>query len=81
MEKLPQACRDKWRQIKNANRNVGAWSEEETSRLVDIVKELYSGKMPEPGSKIKWSVVSDKMETRSWYQCQVKWISLYGKQK
>lgn len=78
MGKLPQACRDKWRQIKNENRNIGPWSEEETSKLIEIVKEMHDGKMPDPGVKIPWSNVSKEMDTRSWYQCQVKWGTMFG---
>lgn len=81
LNKLPQSCRDKWRQIKNENRNTGTWSEEETSNLYEIIKSMHGGQLPEMGTKIKWSEVSNKMESRSWYQCQVKWNLLNGNKK
>lgn len=81
LNKLPQSCRDKWRQIKNENRNTGTWSEEETSNLCEIIKSMHGGQLPEYGTKIRWSEVSQKMQTRSWYQCQVKWNLLNGNKK
>ena len=84
------ACRDKWRLVKGGkDRNTGRWSEEETSRLVALVKDYFkrtgtqAGRGPGAGNEhlglldnINWVSISQKLGTRNEQSCMQRWYQL-----
>ena len=46
---LLQACRDRWRVLKDAGkRTAGPWSAEEDAKLRQLVEEYQAGRREEP---------------------------------
>lgn len=84
------ACRDKWRLAKGGkDRNTGRWSEEETSKLVALVKDYFkrtgtqAGRGPGAGNEhlglldnINWVSISQKLGTRNEQSCMQRWYQL-----
>ena len=45
LERFPEGCRDRWRELKlGASRQSGRWSEEETAKLRSLVNEYLACK-------------------------------------
>ena len=45
LRRLPEGCRDRWRELKlGASKQHGRWSEEETQRLRDLVNDYLARK-------------------------------------
>ena len=45
LERFPEGCRDRWRELKlGASRQSGRWSEEETAKLRSLVNEYLARK-------------------------------------
>ncbi|KAI3464099.1 hypothetical protein Pfo_020762 [Paulownia fortunei] len=73
--------KDTWRRIKLLNLNKGHWSQEEYQKLFDLVNtDLQLKVSEEKRSKhgmlrdnICWTVISDKLSTRSQATCCLKW--------
>lgn len=92
LERNEKAVANKWREIKlGENRKKGRWSEDEKTKLEQLVKESLArqGKTLEPNSttvllnasnqrqrdKIDWTAISDRMGTRTFTQCLEKWYN------
>ncbi|XVE81870.1 hypothetical protein DITRI_Ditri15bG0100800 [Diplodiscus trichospermus] len=73
--------KDTWRRIKLPNRNKGHWFQEEYQSLFDLVNmDLSMKAFEEKKSKhgmlrdnICWTAISDRMKTRTFADCCVKW--------
>ncbi|KAI5952221.1 hypothetical protein CANMA_005064 [Candida margitis] len=88
MGRMPEDCRDRWRNyIKcGPGRTLQKWTQEEETKLIDIVNEMLHSLRTKDGkdsdtSKINWTVVSERMNgARSRIQCRYKWTKLNEKQ-
>lgn len=82
MGRMPEDCRDRWRNYVKCgdNRILNKWSEEEETKLKEIVTDMMSNigednKLKPPS--INWTVVSERMNgVRSRIQCRYKWNKL-----
>lgn len=83
LNRLPGACYDKWRDaLKNGDkRKKGKWNQEERCKLVqlvtfqtnhEIIQELEIGKV------IKWTILAEKIGTRSYLQCRNEWARFFS---
>lgn len=93
IERTPEACRFRWREIRlGSSKNSGFWSKEEEARLTEAV-ELYGkpetrtrgvgGEGPAMDRRIllddiNWEAVVAHMKTRSRVQCISKWYLRHG---
>jgi len=68
MGRHPHNCRDKYREVKKKF-NIGPWSDDEVKKLLELIKET-SG---DDSSTHYWTVVSERLGTRSYSQCRKKW--------
>ena len=92
LERNEKAVANKWREIKlGENRTKGRWSEDEKTKLEQLVKESLArqGKTLEPNSttvllnacnqrqrdKIDLTAISDRLGTRTFTQCLEKWYN------
>lgn len=68
-------CRDHYRTLREGL-NKGPWSDEETAKLLDIIKGIQRARV-EKGLKmtntLPWVTISDALQTRNITQCYVKW--------
>lgn len=70
-----QACRDRYRWIQGTY-TKGPWKPDEVTRLIDAVTKYRREDIsPEHRSLGAWSIISEKVQTRSWHQCLFKWTS------
>lgn len=76
LDRYGMSCRDRFRLLRGKV-NTGPWSENEVRRLREAVAGVKSISDGSPC----WPLVSERVETRSVAQCQIKWISLDCKQK
>lgn len=77
MNRMPEDCRDRWRNYVKCgeNRAMNKWSEEEERTLKNIVLEMITNE--EEDKPINWTLVSEKMNgVRSRIQCRYKWNKL-----
>jgi hypothetical protein len=83
LNRLPGACYDKWRDaLKNEEqRKKGKWNQEERCKLIQLVTiqighefihEFNTDKI------IKWTVVADKLGSRSYLQCRNEWARFFS---
>lgn len=83
LNRLPGACYDKWRDaLKNGDkRKKGKWNQEERCKLVqlvtfqtnhEIIQEVEAGKV------IKWTILAEKIGTRSYLQCRNEWARFFS---
>jgi len=82
MNRMPEDCRDRWRNYVKCgdNRASNKWSEEEESTLREIVMEMLTNEshnMKDKPILINWTLVSERMNgLRSRIQCRYKWNKL-----
>eukprot|EP00079_Xenopus_tropicalis_P038472 XP_017952243.1 PREDICTED: transcription termination factor 1 isoform X3 [Xenopus tropicalis] len=71
--------------VTSAKTNSGKWSAEEVNKLIDALKNFIvkPGKGPldtiakcDLYSGIPWVQVEEKVETRNWSQCKIKWSEI-----
>ncbi|XP_062228820.1 DNA-binding protein REB1-like [Phragmites australis] len=73
--------KDTWRRIKPKNLKKGAWTQDEYQNLFDLVNfdlRVKAHQKFDPGHRllrdnISWEAISDKLTTRSHYECCLKW--------
>ena len=84
------ACRDKWRLAKGGeHKKSGHWSQEETDKLCELVKEHFRQRGAEAGcgpgtgnehlslrDNINWVTISAKMGTRNEQACLQRWYQI-----
>lgn len=63
-------CAQCWEKVANPKIKKGRWSEKEDDKLMKLLR-----KATKTEGKIKWSVISKKMKTRSSKQCRERWIN------
>ncbi|XVE79798.1 hypothetical protein DITRI_Ditri14bG0084700 [Diplodiscus trichospermus] len=76
-----QHVKDTWCRIKLTNTNRGNWSQEEYQKLFDLVNmdlsmKAFKEKISKHGmlrDNICWTAISDRMQTRPFATCCVKW--------
>lgn len=79
MNRMPEDCRDRWRNYVKCgeNRALHKWSEEEERLLKNIVVEMITDDNGDKPVSINWTLVSEKMNgVRSRIQCRYKWNKL-----
>lgn len=91
LERFPEACRDRWREIKlGRDQKSGKWTDEEVQRLEQIVFQMIQEKrivqdatqgdeadnMRHLLHDINWNLVSEKHGTRNSRQCCQKWYDM-----
>lgn len=82
MNRMPEDCRDRWRNYVKCgeNRASNKWSEEEERTLRDIVMDMLTNETANMKDKpilINWTLVSERMNgMRSRIQCRYKWNKL-----
>lgn len=82
MNRMPEDCRDRWRNYVKcgANRASNKWSEEEEHTLKNIVMEMLTADTHTLKDKpilINWTLVSERMNgVRLRIQCRYKWNKL-----
>lgn len=79
MGRMPEDCRDRWRNyIKcGANRAANKWSEAEEQQLKTIVMEMLTHVTGDKPIQINWTVVLERMNgVRLRIQCRYKWNKL-----
>lgn len=82
MNRMPEDCRDRWRNYVKCgdNRASNKWSEEEEHTLREIVMEMLANNTGSAKGKpvlINWTLVSERMNgARSRIQCRYKWNKL-----
>lgn len=82
MNRMPEDCRDRWRNYVKCgeNRAMNKWSEEEETTLRDIVMDMLTNETASMKDKpilINWTLVSERMNgLRSRIQCRYKWNKL-----
>jgi hypothetical protein len=76
--RLPTACRDKWRDIKNEDGYVsGVWSAEEDEKLLAALKTMNKGQLPNDDSApILWSKITEVLGSRNQDACRARWRKL-----
>eukprot|EP00003_Mantamonas_plastica_P011949 TRINITY_DN2193_c0_g1_i11.p1 TRINITY_DN2193_c0_g1~~TRINITY_DN2193_c0_g1_i11.p1 ORF type:complete len:556 (+),score=210.66 TRINITY_DN2193_c0_g1_i11:662-2329(+) len=77
MDRLPSACRDKWRDTRVSYKS-GVWTPQEVKRLEEAVHIECTKKGIDEKSTTKglpWAKISRRMEDRSEEQCRHFWIS------
>jgi Myb-like DNA-binding protein REB1 len=82
LNRLPGACYDKWRDaLKNGEkRKKGTWSQEEKCKLIQLVTKQLGHDLIQEGDgfgKIKWTLVANKIKTRSYLQCRNEWSRFF----
>nr|UXY87181.1 myb-like DNA binding protein [Cryptomonas sp.] len=83
LNRLPGACYDKWRDALKSGeyRRKGKWSQEERCKLIQLVTlQIGHGFIQEitPNKLIKWTVVADKLGSRSYLQCRNEWARFFS---
>ena len=82
LRRTPEACRLRWRDIKDQETTqTGKWSEEEERQLVDAVTKYGNAKTLRGGGSdrrmllddINWEAVMPHVATRNRTQCVAKW--------
>ena len=83
LNRLPGACYDKWRDaLKNGDkRKKGKWNQEERCKLIQLVTLQTNHEIiQETGVEgtIKWTVLADRIGTRSYLQCRNEWARFFS---
>ena len=83
LNRLPGACYDKWRDaLKNGEkRKKGKWNQEERCKLVQLVTIQTCHETIQKNScdkLIKWTVLAEKIGTRSYLQCRNEWTRFFS---
>lgn len=80
MNRMPEDCRDRWRNYLKCgdNRSKNQWSEDEENMLKGIILDMHASQAAaEKALTINWTLVSEKMNgARSRIQCRYKWNKL-----
>ncbi|KAL1766102.1 cyclin-D-binding Myb-like transcription factor 1 isoform X1 [Sigmodon hispidus] len=75
MGRSPSSVKDRCRLMKDSC-NTGKWTEEEEQILSDVVRELTYTEVGEKVTQgVSWSVVAQRVGTRSAKQCRAKWLN------
>ena len=83
LNRLPGACYDKWRDaLKNGDkRKKGRWNQEERCKLIQLITfQTNHETIQEHGveKKTKWTLLADKIGTRSYLQCRNEWSRFFS---
>lgn len=75
MGRMPEDCRDRYRNylVVGENRKKSNWTQDEVDKLMAIVDEQLA-----VVSTVNWTLVAEKMGTRSRIQCRYKWNRMKG---
>jgi len=75
LQRLPSACRDRWRSQSKmpvgAMQRAGEWDDAERDQLRAEMRRRHGDVIPKTG--MSWPVVAKAVSTRSWEQCRMEW--------
>eukprot|EP00126_Sphaerothecum_destruens_P008670 Sdes_comp20305_c0_seq1m13923 len=79
MGRSDRSVSDRWRILAAEEKhgtgiNGGPFSQEEDQRLLDAVRSLTAGNIPDSG--IPWTAVSEMVGSRNYYQCKGRWSNM-----
>lgn len=82
LNRLPGACYDKWRDALKSGeeRKKGKWSQEEKCKLIQLVTLEIGYEITQKKNTfnpIKWTIVAEKIGTRSYLQCRNEWARFF----
>lgn len=82
LNRLPGACYDKWRDAlkPGVKRKKGKWNQEERCKLIQLVTFQSNHEMIqecEIERIVKWTVLANKLGTRSYLQCRNEWARFF----
>jgi len=83
LNRLPGACYDKWRDALKSGekRKKGKWVQQERCKLLQlIIRQTGHDTIQEQGVEkmIRWTVVAEKIGTRSYLQCRNEWARFFS---
>jgi len=83
LNRLPGACYDKWRDaLKNGEkRKKGKWTQQERCKLLQLVTRQTGHnniQIKRIEKKIRWTVIAEKISTRSYLQCRNEWARFFS---
>ena len=74
VQRTPLDCTDRYRlHLSNLDRAKGPWTQEECDKLSKLVLEMKEQDHYKVHNEIFWTVISQKLKTRSPHQCRIKW--------
>jgi hypothetical protein len=82
LNRLPGACYDKWRDALKSGekRNKGKWYQEEKCKLIQLITRQIghdSSQEEKEVETIQWTIVAEKIRTRSYLQCRNEWARFF----
>jgi hypothetical protein len=83
LNRLPGACYDKWRDaLKSGDqRKKGKWTQEERCKLIQLITTQVGHEFIQEFNTdkiIKWTLVADKIGSRSYLQCRNEWARFFS---
>ena len=70
LNRTPDSCHDRYREKHNHNYQHGAWTEQELQKYHALIEEYQTS---HPSDPLPWSLISQRLGTRSRVACQDKW--------